>query len=361
MFGGPVKGTFPLVRGKGSYYDGLCRVVRRVAVAPAAVPIALLAAGCGSDQSTLRPASKASRDIATIWWVMLVGSAVVFAVVLALVTVVVVRRHGSLTPGDQPGRRHRGADIFIALAGVAVPLVVLTALFALTLGTLSTTSSAAGASSSVMTIEVTGRQWFWDVDYPEQHVRTANEIHIPVGETVTIVALSGDVIHSFWVPELNRKIDMIPGRRNVLRLRADRAGVFRGQCAEFCGLQHAHMAFTVVAQPRVDLDAWLAQEAKDAPVPATPAEQRGQQVLLGSACVYCHTIGGTNASGKIGPDLTHLASRQAIGAGVVPNTPGYLAGWILDPQHLKPGNRMPATALSGPELQDLLAYLRTLR
>jgi cytochrome c oxidase subunit 2 len=361
MFGGPVKGTFSLVRGKGSYYDGLCRVVRRVALAPAAVPIALLAAGCGSDQSTLRPASKASRDIATIWWVMLVGSAVVFAVVLALVTVVVVRRHGSLTPGDRPGRRHRGAHIFIALAGVAVPLVVLTALFALTLGTLSTTSSAAGASSSVMTIEVTGRQWFWDVDYPEQHVRTANEIHIPVGETVTIVALSGDVIHSFWVPELNRKIDMIPGRRNVLRLRADRAGVFRGQCAEFCGLQHAHMAFTVVAQPRVDLDAWLAQEAKDAPVPATPAEQRGQQVLLGSACVYCHTIGGTNASGKIGPDLTHLASRQAIGAGVVPNTPGYLAGWILDPQHLKPGNKMPATALSGPELQDLLAYLRTLR
>jgi cytochrome c oxidase subunit 2 len=212
-----------------------------------------------------------------------------------------------------------------------------------------------------MTIQVTGRQWFWDVDYPDHHVRTANEIHIPVDETVTIVALSGDVIHSFWVPELNRKIDMIPGRRNVIRLRADRAGVFRGQCAEFCGLQHAHMAFTVVAEPRDALDAWLAREARPAPQPQTPAEQRGQQVLLGSACVYCHTIDGTNASGRIGPDLTHLASRQAIGAGVVPNTPGYLAGWILDPQHLKPGNKMPATALTGPQLQDLLAYLRTLR
>jgi cytochrome c oxidase subunit 2 len=349
------------MRRKGSYYDLFSKLPRRALLATALPFLALLVAGCGSDQSTLRPASKASHDIATIWWVMLVGSAVVFAVVLALVTVVVVRRHGSLTPADRPGRRHRGAHVFIGVAGVAVPLVVLTALFALTLGTLSTTSSAAGASSSVMTIEVTGRQWFWDVVYPEQHVRTANEIHIPVGETVTIVAVTGDVIHSFWVPELNRKIDMIPGRRNVLRLRADRAGVYRGQCAEFCGLQHAHMAFTVVAEPRADLDAWLAREAQDAPVPSTPAAQRGQQVLLGSSCVYCHTIAGTNASGKVGPDLTHLASRQSLGAGVVPNTPGYLAGWILDPQHLKPGSKMPATALSGPELQDLLAYLRTLQ
>jgi cytochrome c oxidase subunit 2 len=348
------------VRRKGSYYDRSLRSRTLVALLLSA-PLVLVLAGCGSDQSTLAPASRASRDIATIWWVMLVGSAVVFAVVLALVTVVVVRRHGAPTSADGPGGSHRGAHIFIGVAGVAVPLVVLTALFALTLGTLSTTSSAAGASSSVMTIEVTGRQWFWDVVYPAQHVRTANEIHIPVGETVTIVALAGDVIHSFWVPELNRKVDMIPGRRNVIRLRADRAGVFRGQCAEFCGLQHAHMAFTVVAEPRADLDAWLAREATDAPAPSTPAEQRGQQVLLGSACVYCHTIAGTNASGKIGPDLTHLSSRRSLGAGVVPNTPGYLAGWILDPQHLKPGNRMPATALSGPELQDLLAYLRTLR
>jgi cytochrome c oxidase subunit 2 len=332
-----------------------------VLVSAVAVPCALFVSGCGgNDQSTLRPASKPSSDIATIWWVMLVGSAVVFAVVLALVTVVVVRRRGALTSADPPGARNRAAHIFVGVAGLAVPLVVLAALFALTLGTISTTSSAAGASSSVMTVDVTGRQWFWDVEYPEQHVRTANEIHIPVGETVTVVALSGDVIHSFWVPELNRKIDMIPGQRNVIRLRAERAGVFRGQCAEFCGLQHAHMAFTVVAEPRDQLDAWLAREARPAPQPRTPVEQRGQQVLLGSSCVYCHTIAGTNASGKVGPDLTHLASRRSIGAGVVPNTPGYLAGWILDPQHLKPGNKMPGTALSGPELQALLAYLRTL-
>ncbi|MGB8350651.1 MAG: cytochrome c oxidase subunit II [Gaiella sp.] len=351
------------MRRTGSYCDGHAHAgrSRNAALLLLGLPLVLLLAACGSDQSTLQPASKASSDIATVWWVMLVGSAVVFAVVLALVVVVVVRRRGAATPADGPGGRNRGAHIFVGLAGVLVPLVVLAALFALTLGTVSTTSSAAGASSSVMTIQVTGRQWFWDVEYPDHHVRTANEIHIPVDETVTIVALSGDVIHSFWVPELNRKIDMIPGQRNVIRLRADRAGVFRGQCAEFCGLQHAHMAFTVVAEPRDTLDAWLARESQPAPQPQTVAEQRGQQVLLGSSCVYCHTIDGTNASGQIGPDLTHLASRRSIGAGVVPNTPGYLAGWILDPQHLKPGNKMPATALSGPELQDLLAYLRTLR
>ena len=353
------------MRGDGSYCDGHFRSRRRrnTALALLLVPgCVLLLAGCGgNDQSTLQPASKASGDIATIWWVMLVGSAVVFAVVLALVTVVVLRRRGTITPADMPGRRHRGAHVFIGIAGVAVPLVVLAALFALTLGTLSTTSSAAGASQSVLTIDVTGRQWFWDVEYPDQHVRTANEIHIPVGETVTIVARSGDVIHSFWVPELNRKIDMIPGRSNEIRLRADHAGIFRGQCAEFCGLQHAHMAFSVVAEPPDDFRAWIAREALPAPQPQTTAAQRGQQVLLGSACVYCHTIAGTNASGKVGPDLTHLASRRAIGAGVVPNTPGYLAGWILDPQHLKPGNKMPATALDGPQLQDLLAYLETLR
>jgi cytochrome c oxidase subunit 2 len=350
------------VRRDRSYYDeSLRRRLGPVVVAAAALAGSSVVAGCGSEQSTLKPASKASRDIAGLWWVMLVGSAVVFAVVLALVTVVVVRRRGVVTPADAPGRRNTGAHVFVAVAGVAIPLVVLVTLFALTLGTLSTTSSAAGAAASRMTIEVTGRQWFWDVEYPEQQVRTANEIHVPVGETVTIVALSGDVVHSFWVPALNRKIDMIPGQRNILRLRADRAGVFRGQCAEFCGLQHAHMAFTVVAEEPDAFRAWLAREAQPAPPPATGPEERGQQVLLGSACVYCHRIAGTNATGTVGPDLTHVASRRAIGAGVVPNTPGYLAGWILDPQHLKPGNKMPATALDGQQLQDLLAYLRTLR
>jgi cytochrome c oxidase subunit 2 len=153
---------------------------------------------------------------------------------------------------------------------------------------------------------------------------------------------------------------VIPGDTNEVVFRASHAGVFRGQCAEFCGLQHAHMALYVVAEPQAAFDAWVAQESRPPPPPPTAALERGQQIFLGSACEYCHTIAGTNASGTIGPDLTHFASRLSIGAATIPNTKGYLAGWILDPQHVKPGNRMPATALSGAELQSLLAYLESL-
>jgi cytochrome c oxidase subunit 2 len=286
---------------------------------------------------------------------MLIASAVIFGVVLVLICVAVLRRRGPEAPTVG------GGGLWIpAVGGIAVPIVVLAALFALTLRTLPKTSPAS-ASDTGLTIQVVGRQWFWDVTYPKQGVRTANELHIPVGVPVNVEVSSGDVVHSFWVPELNRKIDMIPGQTNRVTLEADRPGTFRGQCAEFCGLQHAHMAFYVVAQPKDDFDVWLARESRPAAAPATPELERGQQVLLGSACVYCHTIDGTNASGKIGPDLTHLASRRSIAAGLLPNSRGYLAGWILDPQHLKPGNKMPGTDLSGAELQALLAYLESLK
>jgi cytochrome c oxidase subunit 2 len=318
--------------------------------------LALVVAGCGeNDQSTLAPKSSASDQIARLWWVMLVASAVIFGVVLVLVFVAVLRRRGT-----EPASTKGGGLWIPAVGGVAIPIVVLAALFALTLRTLPKTSPVA-ASATGLTIDVVGRQWFWDVSYPGKDVRTANEVHIPVGVPVNVQVSSADVVHSFWVPELNRKIDMIPGQTNRVTLEADRAGVYRGQCAEFCGLQHAHMAFYVVAEPRAAFEAWLARESKPAALPATPELERGQQVLLGSACVYCHTIDGTTASGKIGPDLTHLASRRSLAAGLIPNSPGYLAGWILDPQHVKPGNKMPATDLSGTELQALLAYLESLK
>jgi len=324
------------------------------------VPVVLLAAGCGgNDQSTISPGGKAARDIATLWWVMLVGSVVVFAVVLVLVAVVLLRRRALRGAPDLEPRGRVGTWVPV-VGGIVVPAVVLAGLFALTLGTLSSTSPASAGSTS-LTVQVTGRQWFWDVTYPNAHVRTANEIHIPVGVPVRVEVSSGDVIHSFWVPELNRKIDMVPGRTNTVTLEAMHRGMFRGQCAEFCGLQHANMAFVVVAEPRDEFDSWLATQAKPARPPPNAALENGQQVFLGSGCVYCHTIAGTNASGKIGPDLTHLASRSYIGAGAAANSPGELAGWILDPQHVKPGNRMPGTDLTGPELQDLLEYLESLR
>jgi cytochrome c oxidase subunit 2 len=318
--------------------------------------VAVFLAGCGGSQSALRPESKAADDIDELWWIMLSISGVVFAVVLALVVVAVVRNRGR----RQGPRRSRGGVALVAVGGAAVPFAVLVALFALSVGTLPATSPAA-RSESALVVQVRGRQWFWDVTYPASGVRTANEIHIPAGESVRIEVTTGDVIHSFWVPRLNRKIDMIPGRTNAVTLQATRPGVYRGQCAEFCGLEHARMAFLVVAEPKAEFDAWLAAQAQVAARPSTPQLVHGQQVFLGSACVYCHTISGTNASGTVGPDLSHLGSRATIGAGTVPNAPGYLAGWILDPQHLKPGNRMPGTDFDGPELQDLLRFLESLK
>ena len=319
--------------------------------------LAPIVAGCAeNDQSTLSPKISASDQIARLWWVMLIASALIFGVVLVLIFVAVLRRRGQ----DQaPPTTSRGGLWIPAVGGIAVPIVVLAALFALTLRTLPKTSPAS-ASATGLTVQVVGRQWFWDVTYPQQGIRTANEIHVPVGVPVNVEVTSADVVHSFWVPELNRKIDMIPGKTNRVTLEADKAGTFRGQCAEFCGLQHAHMAFYVVAEPKAKFDQWLARESKPAALPATPELQRGQQVLLGSACVYCHTIDGTNASGTVGPDLTHLASRRSLAAGLLPNSRGYHGGWILDPQHLKPGNKMPGTDLTGPELQALLAYLESL-
>jgi cytochrome c oxidase subunit 2 len=320
-----------------------------------AAPAIVVLGGCGEEQSTLSPHSHAAGKIADLWWIMLAASIVVFGVVLVLIAVALLRRRGPEAP---PARGGRGIW-FPAIGGLAAPVVILVALFVLTLDTLPATSPAAGKTA--FTIQVTGRQWFWDVTYPGRGIRTANEIHLPVGVPVNVEVTSGDVIHSFWVPELNRKIDMIPGKTNTVRLEADRAGTFRGQCAEFCGLQHAHMAFVVVAQPRDAFERWAREQAATPPPPATPRLKQGQQVLLGSACVYCHTIAGTNASGTIGPDLSHVGSRLTLGAATIPNTRGYLGGWILDPQHVKPGNKMPGTDLTGDELQTLLDYLESLK
>jgi cytochrome c oxidase subunit II len=316
----------------------------------------LALSGCGGGQSTLIAHSGPAGEIDTLWWVMFVGSAIVFAVVVALLALGLLRRRA--VPAEQRRRRRPGTT-FVVMAGIVIPTIVLVALFVLTLDALPKTSPALGKTR--FAVDVVGRQWFWDVTYPSNGARTANEIHIPVGVPVDVRVTSGDVVHSLWVPELNRKIDVIPGQTNHVVFKARTRGIFRGQCAEFCGLEHAHMALYVVAEPMARFQQWLQRMAAPAPRPADYDLERGQQVLLSSDCEYCHRIAGTNASGTIGPDLTHLASRLSLGAATIPNRRGYLAGWILDPQHVKPGNRMPATNLSGPELQSLLDYLESLR
>jgi cytochrome c oxidase subunit 2 len=249
----------------------------------------------------------------------------------------------------------------VIVFGIAIPVAVNVALFIVANFFVIEQTQAPAASTTPMTIEVVGKQWFWEVRYPGTAVVTANEIHIPARTRVNLVAVTGDVIHSFWVPQLNRKIDMIPGRRNRVLLYADKPGRYRGQCAEFCGLQHANMAMTVVAQPPARFRAWLANMAQPRRTPSGPAARRGEQVFVSERCSSCHTIRGTSAHGTIGPDLTHVATRARLAAETIANSERGLTRWISDPQKIKPGTKMPAVDLSTDELHAVVAYLRSLR
>jgi cytochrome c oxidase subunit 2 len=319
-----------------------------------AASIALVTSSCSSDApSVLSPSGESAQRIDRLWWVMLWISVAVFAVVAGLMTTAIVRRRrrGLEVDPIEP----RWGDPFVVIAGVVVPAVILTSVLVVSVRDMVAITDAGDAD---MTIEVVGHMWWWDVRYPDEAV-TANEIHIPVGETVRFEVTSVDVIHSFWVPELAPKIDMIPGRTNVLHVRAERPGTYRGQCAEFCGLQHANMAFFVVAQPAAEFERWLQNEARPAATPG-PEAAPGLEVFLRSACVGCHTIRGTEASGTLGPDLTHLASRATLAAGTIENTRRDLAAWISDPQSIKPGAVMPPTELTSEELSAVLDYLESL-
>jgi cytochrome c oxidase subunit 2 len=333
-----------LVRTPSGNSSGVARRVLLLLSAP------VLLAGCGSNgQSTLAPHSKASGEIATLWWSMFIGAWVVFGVVLMLLVVAFVRRRGEAGPRDDSRSKR-----LILIGGGAAPVVVLSLLFAFALRTMPATSAPKGTAA--LTVEVIGHQWWWEIRYPGTDAVTANELHIPARTDVRVEVRTADVIHSFWVPELNRKIDMIPGRTNSILLRADRVGVYRGQCAEFCGLQHANMAFFVYADPPARFRTWLAHESKPA-----AANGDGEAAFVGVGCGACHTIRGTSAKGDVGPDLTHVASRTSLAALTIPNRHGDLADWIADPQHIKPGNLMPDLGLERAEVQAVVDYLEGLK
>ena len=308
-------------------------------------------------QSIIHPAGIQAARVSHLWWVMFWICAVVWAAVAVAALVAIARgRRGSSTATDaQIGRS-------VTVAGGLSVAALLGLLFqSIVTGRALDTLR----SPDALRIQVTGNQWWWDVQYehavPSLRVTTANEIHIPVGRAIRFDLLSTDVIHSLWIPNLQGKIDLVPGRLNELWLRADQPGVYRGQCAEYCGLQHAKMALVVVADSPDDFERWLAANRAPASPPTTPEQQRGRDIFERGPCAMCHTIAGTSAGGRSAPDLTHLASRSTIGAGTLPNTKGYLAGWIADPQHVKPGNRMPPPGLNGEELQAVLAYLENLK
>jgi len=322
-------------------------------VAPAALLLPLAGAGCG-DQNVLAPHSHAEQQINTLWWVMLGGAAIGFGVIVVLLFLGWLRRNRESLPF---GGGERAATSLVIVLGVAVPIVVLSALFVWSDIFVIRATDAPARGSTSLTVRVNGHQWWWEIEYPGTSAVTANELHIPVSTRVRVVGTTADVIHSLWVPELNRKVDVIPGRENVLLLDADRAGTYPGQCAEFCGLQHAHMEVRVIAEPMGRFREWLAREA----APAEVSAGRGARLFDEEACSGCHQIRGTDARGQVGPDLTHFGSRTMIGAGVLPNDPEHLRDWIRDPQHSKPGNRMPGLQLSDADLRALVAYLEGLK
>jgi cytochrome c oxidase subunit 2 len=317
-------------------------------------------------QNVLAPHGVQAIEIYGLWRLTLFICAVVFAAVLAAFLYAIWRAPSSamqqapdvaslLRP--EP-RLHR----FVVLA-VAISTVLLVVLIVADF--LTDRRLASLPLKNAIQIEVTGHMWWWGGRYldaePSRMFDVANEFHVPVGRPVILKLASGDVIHSFWAPSLHGKKDLIPGRTSLLQFRVDKPGVYRGQCAEFCGLEHALMAFTVVAEPPAQFEAWAARQRAEAPAPADALRLRGQEVFMSRTCVMCHTVAGTVANARLGPDLTHFASRRTLAAGTLPNTAQHLASWIVDPQRLKPGANMPGTPMSADDLTALVAYLETLK
>jgi cytochrome c oxidase subunit 2 len=323
----------------------------------------LLAAGCGNEQDALAPKSHASSDIASLFWWMMGVAWAGLAVVVVLMLLAWRRSNRPGIAGDHEGPKAGEKVGFrvVVGAGVIFPIVLIAALFVVADIFVIGTTQAPAAGATKLTVHVTGHQWWWQVRYPGTTAVTANEIHIPVRTPVRVVVDTADVIHSFWVPRLNRTIDTIPGRKNAIELYADAVGRYRGQCDEFCGLQHTHMAFYVYADPPAVFRRWLANQAKPARRPAGALAARGKADFLGSSCATCHAIRGTSASANVGPDLTHLATRHTLAALAIPNDRAHLSYWLGHAQQVKPGNQMPDMRLGAAEVRALTAYLEGLR
>ncbi|HEV2866528.1 MAG TPA: cytochrome c oxidase subunit II [Allosphingosinicella sp.] len=327
------------------------------------LPLALLA-GCDTVQSITGGDGRHTELFNGLFAAFIVVTGLVYLAVLAFLAVAMFRRQGKSRDGLADDGESREGPLGTVLIGWV-------ALISLILGGLAVASwlgdrrLAQASASPALDIEIVANQWWWDVRYmshdPSRIIRTANELHLPVGVPVHITLKSNDVIHSFWVPNLAGKQDLIPGRINDVVLRPLRVGVYRGQCAEFCGLQHAHMALDVTVESPSAFAAWQQRQGTLPPPPTTPLARAGYNYVTSRECAACHNIAGTPASGQVAPDLTHVASRRSIGAGTYPMNRGHLYAWIADPQSAKPGNNMPVIGLEPAELHAIVAYLETLQ
>jgi cytochrome c oxidase subunit 2 len=325
--------------------------------------IVILATGCSNPQSYLTGSSPGARSIAQFGWFALGVFCIAAAAVWILLIWIASRRRGTF--GE-----HASVDLddgrnWVVVGGLAIPTIVFLFLFGMMFRPMHAFPMH-DRHERAPDIRVTGRQWWFNAEYlfarPDLDVAAPTEIHIPVGRPIEVELVTHDVIHSFWVPRLRGKVDLIPGEANRLQLLADSAGVFEGECAEFCGVQHAHMRVQIVAQSPDDYARWLDQQRQPASNSADPEAIRGSSVFQRSACPLCHTVRGTDAHGQVGPDLTHVGSRARIAGGMLANNTANLAAWIVDAQSLKPGAGMPTLRqLNGADLRALVAYLQSLR
>jgi cytochrome c oxidase subunit II len=316
----------------------------------------VLLGGCGRDvQSVLAPRGMQAQQIADLAWLLFGFGAVVLAIVIAAIWLAI--------RGSPRIRRMLARENAVVALGIVFPAVTLTLLLGYGVWLMRSHLDLTGDHNAVG-IEVVGEQWWWRVTYSGADgtpVASANEIRIPVGMPVTFTLKAADVIHSFWVPSLGGKVDMIPGRTTQLRLTAERPGIYRGQCAEYCGGPHALMAFEVLAMPASDYAAWLKRAAAPAIIPTSEVNLRGQSLFLATGCGACHTVRGTSAAGTLGPDLTHIGARRSVGIDTLPLTRENLVRFITDGQHVKSGNLMPEfRVLQPPELDALTTYLLSL-
>ena len=327
-------------------------------------PAPVMLAGCNGFQNALGGDGAEGANFVGLFKLFLIVCSVMYLIIVAAMIVAVWRRRKTALTVDD--RRHHETSHVVTPVLVGWTAIIVVGLTILTVASfLTDRSNAANAFKPAMHLTVTANQWWWDVRYEQpdvsKTVRTANELHLPVDTPVHVTLKSNDVIHSFWIPNLAGKQDLIPGRMTDAQLLPRRTGLYRGQCAEFCGVQHAQMALDVTVESKADFDRWYSRQLATAKPPTTPLQLAGLRYFTDRECGACHNIGGTPASGQVAPDLTHLASRRSIAAGTMPMNKGNLYGWVADPQSLKPGNHMPTVGLGPKELHALVAYLETLK
>lgn len=332
----------------------------------------LMLSGCQYAQSIWNTHGPAAKSIGALSWVMTILFLALTLIMWVFYAIAFYRRRGTLAEHEPIDAE--GGQLWVVIGGLAVPIVVLTALFVAGLSLMSNwpifgaskLSNSQKAESMKPEILIIGHQWWWEIHYlndnPSKGFITADELHLPAGRPVSVEVETADVMHSFWIPALNGKIDMIPSQPNFIRMMASQPGIYKGQCAEFCGDEHARMRLLAVVQEPSAYKAWLAAQLQPGAQPTTPEAKEGEQIFVAGPCSMCHTVRGTTAGGRVAPDLTHMGSRMMIAANAFPNNDAYLEAWITHAQSLKPDVLMPDLPdFSGEQLSDLVAYLRQLR